>query len=138
MTTKNGKIKLGKNDYRVGNFVLTTEGDGKYIKVTDISSLCTHRYDTTTPKGTFLRILIEEKADEMIQNYVTVMFNVLLVVPDLEFLEAVNGAAVECLKRHTNLYGVNEYGEEEEAKILDEQQAVQEIIEGLEKDGLTN
>lgn len=59
-----------------------------------------------TPKGALLEMMMsEESHKEGLKGILAVTWNCLSVVPDMEFLKAVNGACVACMERHRELYG---------------------------------
>lgn len=58
-----------------------------------------------TPKGVLLEMMVSgEGRKEGLKGVLAVTWNFLSVVPDGEFLKAVNEACVACLERHRELY----------------------------------
>lgn len=128
------KIKISKGDYRVGNFVFHKEQG--FVKVFDINSTVSHRIATSTTKGMYLALAIEEKKDVWLANYAALVFNALSCVPDAEFMEAVHKATIECVNRHANLYGINpDISKIEDDAITADQKELSREMEAL-KDGL--
>ena len=131
------KVKVGKDDVRVGNFIFHSENG--YVKVMDLSGFVSHRISGVIPKGRFvLAAMQDSKAKEQwLHNYAAVMFNVLSCVPDAEFFERVNTAATECVQRHPELYGLKpDISDEEDKAIVESQReldkAMSELKEGAE------
>lgn len=59
-----------------------------------------------TPKGTLLEMMLAEEGHRGgLKGVLAVTWNFLSVVPDGEFLKAVNEACAACLERHRELYG---------------------------------
>lgn len=126
MKISNGKVKLEKGDVRVGNFVYHPEPN--HIKMTDINGFVSFRVSTFSAQGAFLQLLLKEKDNKVLNNYAAVMFNVLGVIPDNDYLLAINTAAEECLKRHKSLYGIkDEVTEETETEDM----AAAEALDGI-------
>ena len=65
--TKDGKLKLAKNERQIGNFVFKNEDE--YIKICDISSQMTHRMSKTVLLGQQLEMAWKQKADNYLHNY---------------------------------------------------------------------
>lgn len=125
--------KVSGKDRRVGNFIYHREED--YIKVFDINGVISHRYSILTSKGMSLLSIYEDGNETALQNYAVVMFNVLGCVPDGEFLQKVNEAALECINRHPELYGLKkDIGKEEDDAILQEERELEEAKEEIRKD----
>lgn len=127
MKIKDGKIKLEKNDYRVGNFVLSIEPE--HVKVQDINRCFTLRFLKRMPVGIWLENLIKRGDDgkDSIKTYVAVIWSVLAVAPDNEYMEDLMKAAQDGLARHPDWYGVNENPTDEE-----DAEAIQEVKEMME------
>ncbi len=127
-----GKLKLGKNDVRVGNFVYTAEPD--HIKVQDISLTVTHRIGRNIAKGQLLAFWLEdpEKNGRNLRNYAALMYNLLCTVPDADFYNDIHGAALRCVNRHKDLYGLkDDIADEEDAKIVEEEKGLHDAVEEI-------
>ena len=87
MKIKDGKIKLEKNDIRVGNFVLSIEK--QHIKVQDLNQCFVLRFHKRMPVGIWLDSLIKRGDDgnDSLRTYIAVMWSVLSVVPDNDYLQ---------------------------------------------------
>lgn len=128
----NGKVKLENNDHKVGNFVFTMEKG--HVKVQDINTTFSHRVTLASAKGAMLATLIKEEMDVALQNYAIVMYNVLGVVPDMQFLSDVNKLTVECSERHKDVYGIGEpLSDEEDKKVLEDTKEFMEAAETVKK-----
>lgn len=124
-------MKLGKGDKRVGNFIYHLESD--HIKISDINGVITHRHSLFTSNGMGLETIFKDDNVQAMENYAVVMFNVIGCFPDGEFLAAINKAAVECIQRHPEIYGVDpEISEEKDAEILKEEKELKESMDVLE------
>lgn len=124
--TKKGKVRLDRDDVRVGNFVLHTERD--HYKIEDISRVFSVRACSTTTIGMLFRAVVEnikagdEGSRAFLHDYCAVMFNILSVAPDHDFLAELQKSAVACLERHKDMYGIrDDLGKEEDERILKEE-----------------
>lgn len=117
MKIKDGKIKLEKNGYRVGNFVLSIEK--QHIKVQDLNQCFTLRFLKRIPIGIWLDSLIKRGEDgvDSLKTYIAVIWSVLTVVPDSEYVQALVDDAQDGLKRHPEWYGKKEDKDEKEDNI---------------------
>lgn len=126
------KFKINKSDMQVGNFVYHIEKDA--VKVSDISGVVSHRISTLIPKGQFILGAIKEKQTKWLEAYAVVMFNALSCVSDEQFLTDVNKAAVDCISRHPQLYGLKpDIDKAEDDKILQNEKEVHEAVESLKE-----
>lgn len=130
---KSKKLKVGKDDVRVGNFIYHREDD--YIKVSDVSGMVSHRVSIYSVKGQQLQIALDgvdtdPRYRTWLEQYAVVLYNVLCCVFDVEFLSQINKSAVECAERHKKLY-VKEVSDQEDARILDEVKETHEVMEKL-------
>lgn len=114
MKTKNGRIKLEKGDIRVGNFVLSVED--QHIKVQDLNKFFTLRINKRMPVGIWLDSLIKrgDEGRDSIKTYISVLWSVLSVVPDNEYMQDLIKAAQEGLARHPDWYGKKDDGNGQE------------------------
>lgn len=114
MKIKDGKIKLEKNDYRVGNFVLSIEK--QHIKVQDLNQCFTLRFHKRMPVGIWLDSLIKrgDEGKDSLKTYIAVIWSVLSVIPDSEYMQSLVDDAQEGLKRHPEWYGKKEDKDEKE------------------------
>lgn len=125
-TLKNNKLRLDKNEKRIGNFVVKSEEN--HMKVFDINSIFTHRAEKRTPVGQFLeqcydKLGTEESTGRGLGNWLAVIFTAFSVVPDVEWLEAVMDASEACMKRHPEAYGMPK----EEATPEQDERAAEEV-----------
>ena len=126
-TTRKGKVKLQRGDVQVGSFIFHAEKD--HYKLTDINGVFSVRVSGYTTIGVMMRAALDAPKDNetFLHNYAAVMYNALSAVPDMEFLAAVNDAAVSAVERHKDMYGVvDEIGEERDAEILQEEKELEE------------
>ena len=117
MINKNGKIKLEKGDIRVGNFVLSVES--QHIKVQDLNKFFTLRINKRMPVGIWLDNMVnmaraDENAVNSLKTYIAVLWSVLSVVPDNEYMQDLIKAAQSGLARHPDWYGKKENGDGQE------------------------
>lgn len=142
---KTGKVKLGRRDYRIGNFVVTDEGE--HLKVSDINGMVSHRFSTGIAKGQLMKMMLAQArggdaaARKSLEAYCVVFFNLLSCVPftlkkegdDFDFLSVLNDATVECVKRNRGVYGLQEdISKEADDRILDEVKEVSELEEKID------
>lgn len=135
---KDNKIKLAKNERRIGNFVIKNEAE--HVKVMDIGQLFTHRAAKSTPIGQYLEICYDalEKGDSTgmgLRNWISVIFAAFSVIPDIEFLERVIAECEACLKRHPEVYGAPDGPgtDDENAEAEAEAKEMMEFEEDLKK-----
>lgn len=132
-TTKDGKLKLSKDERQVGNFVYKNEPE--HIKICDINSQMTHRVGKHLNIGRFLEMGLKEKDDNSLTNYATLLWLFSNILPDVEFVKDINKACTDCVNRHKDFYGIKEdITPEEDKEILKESKEVYEAIEELKKE----
>ena len=135
--TKDGKVKLEKGEVRIGNFFFRDEGENEHIKVTDLNSCFTIRVLKRMPIGIWLENVIEmSRTDEVAVNtlktWVSVMWSLLSVVPDDDFVKEIIGATEAALKRHQDWYGYNPSDDDAENKDApDEVREMKEFEEAV-------
>lgn len=110
----------------MGNFVIHTEND--HYKIQDINSTFSVRAAIITPIGQLIKAALvnlkggDENSESFLHDYCAVFYNVLSVAPDYEFLGAIQKAAVDCLNRHKDMYGIkDDISKEEDDRILKEE-----------------
>lgn len=136
MKIENENVVLADNEYRVGNFILR-DGDDT-ISVTDLMGVVSFTLSKRHASGKMLKEMYDQRLDKAIQNYVSVMWNVLAVLPDLQWMTEVFNASVACVERNKSFYGIDEnITDDDDAKILAEEKEFHEagnaIVEGLDK-----
>jgi hypothetical protein len=97
---------------RKKNYVETSVG-GFRVRVTDdrvsvrgVNGGASFSVSRFSPKGALLEMMTsEESHKEGLKGILAVTWNYLSVVPDMEFLKAINEACVTCMERHRELYG---------------------------------
>lgn len=124
--SKEGKITLTKLDYRVGNFVFTNFADS--VGFSDISQTVQTKVSKRTFVGQMLADAISQKMDRFLHNYGGVLFYLVGLAPDKEFIEESFAAARRCVERNASLYGCTG-DEKKDAAALEEVKA----LSGLEK-----
>lgn len=136
-TTKDGKIKLEKGEVRIGNFFFRDEGENEHIRVTDLNSCFTIRVLKRMPLGIWLDNMIDlSKVDvnggNTLKTWAAVMWSLLSVVPDDEFVRVLIKSTEEALNRHPDWYGYD--------KDADDDEAIQDMKEmsGLDEEGNEN
>lgn len=132
-TTKDGKMKLAKNERQIGNFILKNEEH--YMKVTDINSQMSHRVSKLLNIGRFLEMGYKERSNENIRVYMALLWMFSNVIPDVEFAKDINNACVACINRHKEFYGIKEdISTEEDSEILREAKETYDAVEKLKED----
>lgn len=129
-TSKEGQLKLTKNDYRVGNFVFSNYSET--VQVQDISSTICVKLSKRTPVARLVEGALEERNDAFLGNFATMAYYVNGVVPDVEFWTAMNGVIQDCINRHPEIYGIKkDVDDAADANIIHEEKEAHEAIEKL-------
>ena len=141
-TTKDGGVKLEKGEIRVGNFFIRDEGENEHIKVTDLNSCFTIRVLKRMPLGIWLENMldmarVDENAVNTLKTWVSVMWSLLAVVPDNDFIAEILKSADDALHRHPDWYGYKPSDDEEEnaeaAREVKEMTDFEQEVKDLEK-----
>ena len=129
-TTKDGKLKLSKDERQIGNFVFKNEAE--HIKICDINSAMTHRVAKHLNIGRMLEMALKEKKDQYLANYAAMLWNFSNIVTDEQFFLDIDKACVGCVNRHKDFYGIkDDITTEQDAEILQEAKETYEAIEEL-------
>ena len=118
---------MERGEIRLGNFFVRDEGDNEHIRATDLNSCFTFRVWRRMPLGIWLSNMIRmgDKALASIRTYLAVMWSVMSVVPDDEYVEDLLSASKACLSRHPDWYGVKSSPTEgDDASALSEVEGV--------------
>jgi hypothetical protein len=135
MKVKKNKVKLQRGDVRIGNFVYHAENE--HYKVQDINGVFSLRLYGQMPAAMMMRagLLNAQENEAFLHSYAAVMYNVLSCVPDEEFMKAINEAAIACVNRHKEFYGIKEdVTPEEDAKIVQEEKELEEAVDEARKE----
>jgi hypothetical protein len=131
--SKDGKLKLSKDERQYGNFVFKNEVE--YVKICDINSNLTHRVSKSLNIGQMMAIALKEKQTIWLENYAALVWTFSNIVTDEQFFLDIDRVCGECINRHPELYGIEpNISAEEDAKILQESKEVHEAIEELKKE----
>ena len=132
-TTKDGKLKLSKDERQIGNFIYKNEPE--YIKICDINSQMTHRVAKHLNIGRMLEMALKEKQDNYLANYAAMTWLFSNIVTDEQFFLDIDKACVDCVNRHKDFYGIKEdITPEQDKEILEESKEVYDAIEELKKE----
>lgn len=132
-TTKDGKLKLSKDERQIGSFVYKDEPE--YIKICDINSQMTHRVAKHLNIGRMLEMALKEKKDQYLANYAAMTWLYSNIVTDEQFFLDIDKACVDCVNRHKDFYGIKEdITPEADNEILEESKEVYDAIEELKKE----
>ncbi len=132
-TTKDGKLKLSKDERQIGNFVYKNEPE--HIKICDINSQMTHRVAKHLNIGRMLEMALKEKQDNYLANYAAMTWIYSNIVTDEQFFLDIDKACVDCVNRHKEFYGIKEdITPEQDKEILEESKEVYDAIEELKKE----
>ena len=132
-TTKDGKLKLSKDERQIGNFIYKNEPE--HIKICDINSQMTHRVAKHLNIGRMLEMAFKEKKDQYLANYAAMTWLYSNIVTDEQFFLDIDKACVACVNRHKEFYGIKEdITPEQDKEILEESKEVYEAIEELKKE----
>lgn len=131
--TKDGKLKLSKDERQIGNFIYKNEPE--YIKICDINSQMTHRVAKHLNIGRMLEMALKEKHDNYLANYAAMTWLYSNIVTDEQFFLDIDKACVDCVNRHKEFYGIKEdITPEQDKEILEESKEVYDAIEELKKE----
>lgn len=131
--SKDGKLKLSKDERQYGNFEFKNEQE--YVKISDINSNLTHRVSKSLNIGQMLSIALKEKHTNWLENYASMVWMFSNIVTDEQFFLDIDKVCGDCINRHPELYGIKkEISEKEDAEILQEAKEVYEAIEELKKE----
>lgn len=131
--SKDGKLKLSKDERQIGNFVYKNEPE--HIKICDINSQMTHRVAKHLNIGRMLEMALKEKKDQYLANYAAMTWLYSNIVTDEQFFLDIDKACVSCVNRHKEFYGIKEdITPEADKEILKEAQETYEAIEELKKE----
>lgn len=131
--TKDGKLKLSKDERQIGNFIYKNEPE--YIKICDVNSQMTHRVAKHLNISRMLEKALKERQDNWLSNYAAMTWFYSNIVTDEQFFVDINKACVFCVNRHKDFYGIKEdIPTEEDAEILQESKEVYEAIEEMKKE----
>ena len=132
-TTKDGKLKLSKDERQIGNFIYKNEPE--HIKICDINSQMTHRVAKHLNIGRMLEMALKEKHDNYLANYAAMTWLYSSIVTDEQFFLDIDKACVDCVNRHKEFYGIKEdITPEQDKEILEESKEVYDAIEELKKE----
>ena len=126
---KNGGLRLSQIDYRVANFVFSNFADA--IGFSDISRNVQTRVSKRTFIGMMLEQAIKEKRDTFLHNYGTMLYYLVGLAPDDQFVKEAYSAAEACIRRNPDLYGAKETDEEKQQKIVQEEKELHEFTEQI-------
>lgn len=131
--SKDGKLKLSKDERQYGNFVFKNEEE--YVKICDINSNLTHRVSKSLNIGQMMAIALKEKQTIWLGDYAKLVWTFSNIVTDEQFFLDIDRVCGECINRHPELYGIEpNISAKEDAKILQESKEVHEAIEELKKE----
>ena len=142
--TKEGNVKLEKGEVRVGNFFFRDEGENEHIRVTDLNSCFTIRVLKRMPLGIWLDNMMDlsrtdVKGGDTLKTWAAVMWSLLAVVPDDDFVKELIKSTEDALNRHPDWYGYDKDADDDEAiQDVKEMKEFEEEIRNLEADGQEN
>ena len=130
---KDGKLKLSKDERRVGNFIYKNEPE--FVKICDINSQMTHRVSKHLNIGRMLEIALKGKEEAFLANYAAMTWLYSNIVTDEQFFIDIDNACTACINRHKDFYGIKEnIAAEQDNEILQEAKETYEAIEELSKE----
>ena len=118
---------MEKGEIRIGNFFVRDEGDNEHIRITDLNSCFTLRVWKRMPIGIWLENMLKsgDGGKDSLKTYIAMMWSVMAVAPDNEFVADMLNGAHSALTRHPDWYGSKEGATPEEDK------EAQEEVEGM-------
>lgn len=125
--TKEGKVKLERDEIRVGNFFFKLEPE--HIKVQDLNSLMTFRVGRRRAIGIWLENTLKLKEDghETLRVYAATIWTFLCMVPDNEAIKGIVELTKAAIERHPDWYGYKPSDDDKEN--ADAAQEVKEMAE---------
>ena len=127
---RKGLVKVEKGEIRIGNFFIKDEGSTEHYKVQDLNSVFVVRVWKRIPLGIWLTNILsmKEKGHETLKAWISVVWSMLSVVPDQEFIEGIMKETKACLDRHPDWYGAKKDAtEEEHAKAVEQVEGMKEF-----------
>ena len=102
--TKDGKLKLAKNDIQLGNFVATL-GETS-VRLTDISQMVRVTVSRGTANGQYLELCFnDERYRSGLRQEAALAFYCFAVAKDAECMSDILKALNACVARHPDVYG---------------------------------
>ena len=131
--TKDGKLKLSKDERQIGSFIWKNEAE--HIKICDINSAMTHRISKDLNIGRMMEMALKDRQDNWLGNYASMVWLFSNIVTDEQFFLDIDKACVDCVNRHKEFYGIKEdITPEQDKEILEESKEVYDAIEELKKE----
>lgn len=131
--SKDGRLKLSKDERQVGNFVVKNEEN--HFKISDINGSMTHRVSKELNIGRFLEEAWKHKESNFLANYSALVWVFSNTVTDPQFFLDIDKACRECINRHKDLYGIKEdISDVEDNSILEEAREVYNEVEKLKEE----
>lgn len=131
--SKDGKVILTKNDRRVGNFVYSNYPDR--VAFSDINGTVRTSVSKRTLVGQMIADAIVKRMDTFLHNYAGVLYYLIGIAPDKEFVIDAFTAAEACLKRHPELYGAAALSDEDDKRVIQEERELMEFENDARKIG---
>lgn len=131
---KDGTAKLERGEVRIGNFFIKDEP--MHVKVQDLNSVISLRIRHGLPVWLWLKNILGmgAKGEGTIKTWVAVLWSLLSVVPDDDFIAALMRETRECLGRHPEWYGgVKDATDADDEKAVEQVRAVSEFGAEAEK-----
>ena len=131
--SKDGKLKLSKDERQIGSFIWKNEAE--YIKICDINSQMTHRISKSLNIGRMMEMALKDRQDNWLANYAAMVWLFSNIVTDEQFFHDIDKACIDCVNRHKDFCGIKEdIPVEEDAEILQESKEIYEAIEEMKKE----
>lgn len=102
--TKDGNLKLSKDERQYGNFIFKNEAE--HIKICDINSNLTHRVSKQLNIGQMMTIALKDKQTVWLEDYAALLWLFSNIVTDEQFFVDIDKACNDCANRHPELYGI--------------------------------
>lgn len=131
--SKDGKLKLSKDERQAGNFVIKNEET--HIKICDINSNMTHRVSKMLNIGRYLEEAWKRNESTFLENYAALVWVFSNTVTDAQFFTDIDNACRACIMRHKDLHGIKEdISEIEDNSILEESRDVYNEVTKLKEE----
>lgn len=126
--TKDGKLKLARNDIQLGNFVATLGETA--VRLSDISQMVRITISRRTTNGQYLELCFnEEQYRTGLEHEARLAFYLFAVAKDAECMSDILKALDACVARHPDVYGKQDGTDEEHEEATREVREMTEFGE---------
>lgn len=125
-----GAVTLGKNDVRLGNFVVSESKKG--FTVRPISGVVEFVFSRESLMGQCMPLMLEEKNRRFCGAWIMALFLIATVAPDVRFVTDLLDAGQAAVRRHPEMHGgANKLSKRDDGKALKEEREFRETLDGI-------